>query len=199
MNNHTIIEHEITDNDNFIAGWFINNLTLCDEIIEFYKNCATKQTGKVNKIEGSVIDLKIKDSIDCSLLDNQDLTGKYAKELQTILNKYIKKYPYADKYGAFSVNEGVNVQHYKPNGGYFEWHTERINAVYPNCTRHLVFMTYLNDVEDEGETEFKHQKIKIKPKKGLTVIFPADWTFTHRGIPSKTQEKYIVTGWFNFN
>ena len=59
-------------------------------------------------------------------------------------------------------------------------------------------MTYLNDVTDGGETDFFYQRIKIPPKKGLTVIWPADWTYTHRGIPSKTQDKFIVTGWFNY-
>jgi hypothetical protein len=59
-------------------------------------------------------------------------------------------------------------------------------------------MTYLNDVTDAGETEFFYQKIKMKPEKGLTLIWPADWTFTHRGIASPTQEKTIITGWFNF-
>ena len=64
--------------------------------------------------------------------------------------------------------------------------------------RHLVFMTYLNDVEDKGETEFVLQNLKVKAEKGKTVIWPSDWTHTHRGIISPTQEKYIVTGWFSF-
>ena len=29
----------------------------------------------------------------------------------------------------------------------------------------------------------------------MTLIWPADWTFTHRGVPSPTQEKIITTGW----
>jgi len=41
-------------------------------------------------------------------------------------------------------------------------------------------------------------KIKIKPKKGLTVIWPAEWMFTHRGIASMKEVKYIVTGWYSF-
>ena len=51
---------------------------------------------------------------------------------------------------------------------------------------------------DAGETEFFHQKIKVKPQKGLTIIWPAEWTHTHRGIVSPTQTKYIMTGWYNF-
>ena len=64
-------------------------------------------------------------------------------------------------------------------------------------SRHLVFMTYLNDVKDDGQTEFYYQRLKIKPEKGLTLIWPADWTFTHRGIASNSEDKYIVTGWLN--
>jgi hypothetical protein len=59
-------------------------------------------------------------------------------------------------------------------------------------------MTYLNTIKDGGETEFLYQKIKFKPKKGLSLIWPTDFTHTHRGIPSPTEEKMIVTGWLNF-
>jgi hypothetical protein len=59
-------------------------------------------------------------------------------------------------------------------------------------------MTYLNDVHDGGETEFLHQKVIVPARKGLTLIWPADWTHVHRGIVSPTEEKYIIGGWFNF-
>ena len=62
----------------------------------------------------------------------------------------------------------------------------------------LVFMTYLNDVNIDGETEWKYQKLKVKPKTGLTVIWPPYWTHLHRGIVSKKEEKIIVTGWYSF-
>ena len=58
-------------------------------------------------------------------------------------------------------------------------------------------MTYLNDVPNGG-TEFLFQKLKVPAKKGLTLIWPTDFTHAHRGIISKTNEKYIITGWFNY-
>ena len=64
--------------------------------------------------------------------------------------------------------------------------------------RHLVWMTYLNDIEEGGETEFYYQKLKVKPRKGLTLIWPVDWTHTHRGIGATEEEKIILTGWFSF-
>ena len=59
-------------------------------------------------------------------------------------------------------------------------------------------MTYLNDGEDGG-TEFLYQKIASPAKKGLTLIWPANWTHTHRGIISSTNEKIIITGWFSLD
>jgi hypothetical protein len=59
-------------------------------------------------------------------------------------------------------------------------------------------MTYLNDIKEGGETEWFHQKLKIKPEKGLTVIWPAEWLYLHRGCVAKKETKYIITGWISF-
>ena len=79
---------------------------------------------------------------------------------------------------------------------YKNWHCER--AGLRDALRCMAFMTYLNDVSDGGGTDFKYQNITAPAKKGLTLIWPSDWTHTHKGVVSKTHEKYIVTGWFNF-
>ena len=60
-------------------------------------------------------------------------------------------------------------------------------------------MTYLNDVPKDGETEFFHYGLKIKPEKGKTIIWPAEWTHAHRGNPTTVKEKYITTGWLSFS
>ena len=103
-----------------------------------------------------------------------------------------------NSYGNWGFVQNINIQHYAPSEGFYAWHTERTGAAEPMVSRHMVFMTYLNDLDDGGQTEFYHQKLAIKPEKGLTLIWPSDWTFTHRGIPSMTQEKYITTGWINY-
>jgi hypothetical protein len=63
-----------------------------------------------------------------------------------------------------------------------------------NMDRVLVFMTYLNDVKDGG-THFKYQKVTTPAIKGLTIIWPPDWTHTHKGQISD-DKKIIATGWF---
>ena len=59
-------------------------------------------------------------------------------------------------------------------------------------------MTYLNDIDNGGETEFLHYGKKFKPKTGKTIIWPAEWTHAHKGLPVE-QEKFIITGWMGFN
>jgi hypothetical protein len=125
------------------------------------------------------------------------MTLRYEAELQKIVNLYVTKYPMSNKTAKWEV-EGINIQKYNPGGGYVDWHSERTGHYDTSMYRHLVFMTYLNDVTDDGETEFLHQTIKVQPKKGLTLIWPSDWTHFHRGIPSPTETKYIITGWFCF-
>jgi hypothetical protein len=186
-------EHTVNSLDNFIGGWYLEDTSICDNLIQYHTSSEHFEgyvgVGFVNK--------DWKDSLDCNLLD-EDLFSEYNKILQQVVNQYTNKYPYSSEFHPWSVTERINIQKYNPGGGFHGWHSERTTPVFPAATRHLVFMTYLNDVTDDGETEFWHQKLKVKPEKGLTLIWPSDWTFTHRGIVSNTQEKYIITGWFNY-
>jgi hypothetical protein len=182
----------------FIGGWFIKN-KVCDELIKFYKkNAHLHLEGKVLKQGSSdiVIDEKTKKSLDISLSSNFLVypTNLYFIELQKVLINYIQRYEYANLVRPFAVCD-YNIQYYKKNEGFRKYHSERGGL--ENSNRHLVFMTYLNDVPDGG-TEFLYQNLTVSAKKGLTVIWPSDWTHTHRGQISKNFEKYIVTGWFKF-
>jgi hypothetical protein len=192
-----MIEHNINNLNNFIAGWFIDPI-ICDRLLIYHEQNSNKSDGKIGADEGTITNKDIKNSIDSVLETNSLIMTQYFTYLQPVVDKYIEKYPWCNEHTAWKVIQNANIQQYAPNGGFYKWHCERWNKLEPQTSRHLVFMTYLNDVTDGGETEFYHQKLKIKPEKGLTLIWPADWTFTHRGVPSPTQEKYIITGWFNY-
>jgi hypothetical protein len=190
--------HFINQLNTFISGWYHSNIDFCDEIINYFHSSADKKPGMVGTFDGRiVIDSDYKDSTDLTVRD-QDFENKIKTWLQVAVEKYIEQYPYCNEYAPWSIIENINIQHYKPTQGYHGWHTERFSQNEPFGSRHLVFMAYCNTVDDGGETEFFHQKIKIKPEKGLVLFWPADWTFTHRGISSPSQDKYILTGWYNF-
>ena len=194
-----IFEYVLEAEKSFIGAWFFEDLTICDELIAHFEQDPNKVEGSVHRSSDtfSTIDKSEKDSTDIVLMLDTDIGQRYVNELQKALDMYKIKFIGSDKVAAYTV-EAVNIQKYNPHGGFKMWHQERSGALPPGGYRHLVFMTYLNDVEDKGETEFLYQKIKVKPKKGLTLIWPVDWTHTHRGIPSPTQTKYIATGWYSF-
>ena len=182
--------HNINSVKNGISGWYIDP-HLADKILQFYKSSETKE----GQSGGGYIDKSVKDSLDIRLGDPH-LFNLYEDSLIEILNLYEKEYPHSTESIPF-VATGFNIQgYYPPTGGYHRFHYEKS---YPhNVYRHLVYMTYLNDVEDGGETEFLYQNVKIKPEKGLTLVWSADWFFTHKGHTSSS-EKYIITGWFEYN
>ena len=141
-----------------------------------------------------VVDTSVKDSLEMSFPGQRplDCLEKVLLSLKAAMGLYLEDYPYAGAYGAFSITGRTNVQLYPPSGGYKTFHTESDGQGRTRRDReHLVFMTYLNDVTDAGGTEFCHQNLIVQPKKGLDLNLAGDWTFTHRGVPSPTQEKII--------
>ena len=189
--------HLINNKKDFIKGWFIKE-SLCDDLINLFES--SKKLHKPGHVS-SGLKKEVKTSTDLIInlkdVGDNKIYSQYVSTLLEVVKKYIKLFPSIgnnmDKWG---ITENIQIQRYYPGEGFYKWHSER--SSFSAVTRMLVFMTYLNDVKDNGETEWMYQKIKIKPKKGLTILWPADWMYLHRGITSNTETKYIITGWFSF-
>lgn len=96
----------------------------------------------------------------------------------------------------------INAQKYEKNkGNYGYWHSEIFPQLGENKALHrvLLFLIYLNDVEDGGETDFYYQDQSIKPKAGTMVIAPCGFTHTHRGNIPRSNDKYVLTSWVLYN
>lgn len=96
----------------------------------------------------------------------------------------------------------LNLQKYQQgSGGYHHWHSEIFprDAQCEVLHRVLLYMYYLNDVAEGGETEFFYQQRKLQPKRGTLVIAPAGFTHTHKGHVPRSGDKYIATSWVMFN
>ena len=142
------------------------------------------------------VNKKIKDSLDCPInVDEIPRLKIWHKEMHKIIDNYIRKFPILTKHEPWGYIEGLNIQYYKPGGGYPQSHCERMGRF--NRRRLIAFMTYLTNTKDAG-TEWIYLKWKSQCKKGLTLLWPVDYPYTHRGIISKTEEKMIITGWLGF-
>jgi len=120
----------------------------------------------------------------------------YYPVLDTIWKECYPKY--VEKYSALEMANisnifNMKIQKTEVGGGYHIWHYETSDV---KCTdRVLNFMIYLNDIDEGGETEFLYQSRRVKPKTGRVVIFPTNFTHTHRGNPPLEDAKYVITGW----
>lgn len=184
---------------NFIGCWDIEQNSVCDELISFFESHEEKQ--EAGKSAGGV-DPKAKNSIDITLhprdLEAKEYTAikKYLDCLFDCYKDYIEQFPFL---GSIMPNTDIgsfNIQKYLPGGHFKLPHSERTSI--QNSFRVLAWMSYLNDVDDGGTTTFTHQNIEVKPQKGKTLIWPAEWTHAHAGNIVNAGEKYIVTGWMHF-
>ena len=186
---------KLLDAPNSFIGYKTINEKVCNDLIEFFENDKyfIAREGKTT----TEVDKEIKDSWDKTLpiYCEHPTISDYTSYLQQCINGYYELFPNLNSIKFRLANE-FNIQKYPRGGGYKTWHCERMSDMSKTNARVLAFMTYLNDVKEGGETQFLLQKTAIVPKKGLTVIWPSEWTHTHRGVPAPNEEKYIATGWF---
>ena len=189
-------EYEL-DKITLMGGWFIPK-KICSDLTKFIDSQPLVD-GIMYSDKGNqeiIKDLKESKEAAVDFHNEDEPFHTYKEHLGNVLQKYIKKYSYVDKNTTFALRERYNLQKYPVGGGFKIWHYENDFTSNLNWHRGLVFMTYLNDVEDGG-TEFLYQNLTVPAIKGLTLIWPAFFTHTHKGQISKTKEKYIVTGWYN--
>jgi len=167
---------------------------ICKEIIDRFESDSNKNPGVT--IDG--VDEKMKRSTDLyiSKCSNwSDIDNYLSKKLTGAIKEYIahlsKQNIINNKVNCNFSDTGYQIQRTKKNG-YYNWHNDAID------NRYLTFIWYLNTLDPEidgGTTDFKCGKI-ITPKTGKLLLFPATWTYIHRGAQVISDNaKYICTGW----
>jgi hypothetical protein len=190
--------------ENFVGvydGYFTD--AFCDELIAHFewrdKDNATYGRDDAEKTK--------KDQA----LNLNPLTFKELTFMRTNLQGYMTEFNdtfwnvcYKDYLSQYSVLADYNkhtiytykIQRTEPAGGYHVWHCE--DGEIEHSRRTGVYILYLNDVEEGGETEFLYLSKRISPKKGRLIIFPPNYPWAHRGNPPLSGTKYILTGWTEF-
>jgi len=177
-----------------IGGWYIPP-AVCDDLIKVFKDHPKNQSPGVIGPPPLKIDLEQKESTEVAINPRCDDPSFiiYSRCLEQVLHKYEHKYPEVKNFDKFGMIESPQIQYYKPGQGYKVWHCER-DGKHNRC---LVFMTFLNTLP-RGGTHFKYQDLTVPAEKGLTLIWPTDFTHTHKGQVTKKHEKYILTGWLGY-
>ena len=181
--------------NNFIEV-YDNVLTLeqCDNIINYIDTCPNIERG----LMGMGVDVSKKDSWDIhnSFGNETDVDRMIHNALSECLKDYKIKNPELDSIGYWGLENRYNLQKYLPGGGYPQPHCEA--GFITDAQRVVVWMIYLNTVTDDGGTRFPQYDLTTDAVAGRVVLWPTSWTHFHHGVVSKTQKKYIATGWYSF-
>tara|TARA_B100001750_G_C15444697_1_gene565551 strand:+ start:569 stop:1180 length:612 start_codon:yes stop_codon:yes gene_type:complete len=185
----------------FIGCWNLENNKLCNEITNFFENNRSLQQPGAS---GMGLNPKVKKTTDIRITPKDlekkkfEIFNQYINELHKCFLDYQNQWPFLKSMIKKVDIPSFNIQKYSRGDHFSSIHSERttLNTLH----RLFAWMTYLSDVDvnDGGQTNFDHYRIKIKPEIGKTLIWPAEWTHAHTGEILKNGTKYIVTGWMHF-
>ena len=167
----------------------------CREMVRRFEACAPEQyAGRVS--HQAVLDPSVKRSTDLVMSGKshwKDLDGALFRSLVSALDALAGRHPF---FGGRFKDIGYALQRTGP-GEFYHWHID--GGSHELSHRQLVAIWYLNDVEGPGgETEFRHQAVKVTPEEGKLLLFPPFWTHEHRGAVLERGVKYIATTWVVF-
>ena len=165
--------------------------SFCEDLISRFETDNRKHPGMIGRGKVSTINK-------CTMLSlSHECNDEYMKEemilhdaLMTMVKQYEehcthhckRKFTYDRKQARIS---GFQLQRTHP-GEYYHWHSDEQDS------RQLTYIFYLNSLDD-GHTEFYNGE-RILPKQGYGLVFPATWTYIHRGVSPTHQTKYIIIG-----
>lgn len=188
---------------NFV-GIFDNSVSTeyCKKAIDFFEKsqeagfALDRQTREgVSKIEKDDTSIFLSNSINLDLHACGNLCKEFNSAVWNCYKKYVSTYQILNV-SSPHTNYQLKLQKTEVGQGYHSWHFESDGR--EDAGRLLVYSLYLNDVEEGGETEFLYYPMRVKPKEGTMLIWPAGFTHTHRGNPPISNTKYIITGWIEY-
>jgi len=168
---------------------------VCRDIIERFEASTDEQyEGRIGQVMAK--DAGIKKSTDLCVSGKphwKDVDEALFGSLAAVMGVLREKFPF---FGGAFKDMGYAVQRTCP-GEYYHWHIDGGSHSFSH--RQLVAIWYLNDVAGPGgETEFRYQQVKIRPRQGTLILFPPFWTHEHRGVTLDRGVKHLATTWVVF-
>ena len=178
------LNHYIRTYENALSADF------CAQVVEHFESEPDKQ-----KRNGKAFRAGLSES---SWLE-RDFTGLQAFNFSNVITNCLRQYK-----GIYEKDCGIRpalpnpsalapliVKRYDAGGeDRFQPHFDSLADV---ADRYMVFLWYLNDVDEGGETSFVDLGIDASPKAGKLLIFPPYWMYRHAGKPPLSGPKYILS------
>ena len=159
---------------------------LCNDLIQHFESSDTLKTRDEEKCKDTYM-----------FLYDGALRRKFGPILRDCGDEYFEFYGH-NTWRKQCQPTTMKIQKAQAGGGFTGIHWEQ-GAGQLNAPRFGAWMAYLNTVEKGGCTAFPLQdRLMVKPTRGTMVIWPAAYTHPHHSFPDLGEDKYILTGWFQY-
>ena len=177
--------------------WFDESLPrdFCAQMISAFQQMAAHQTPNGHGHQAALTDsawteLNIQPHVD------QAFMGFFFARIDEYLARYNARLPLSLPVPNRPKLEDLRIKRYSCEAEErFQPHFDAGDA---HVSRYMVFLWYLNDVAQGGETEFPDLGIKVQARAGRLLMFPPYWMFQHAGLAPVSNDKYIVSTYMLF-
>lgn len=134
--------------------------------------------------------------LDISALADDAFKGFFYKQIEDYLARYNQILGLTLPVPGSPLISDMRIKRYIAGSG--EGFQPHFDSIYEVANRYLVFLWYLNDVSEGGDTEFCDIGIKVAARTGRLVVFPPYWMYQHAGRPPVSNDKYILSMYLLF-
>jgi prolyl 4-hydroxylase len=168
---------------------------LCAKMIESFHALERFQRGN-GKGHRAGLEESAWTELDITPLTDAGFRGMLLENMHRHLHAYLQNTALTIPIPATDRTSEFIIKRYRPNTNEnFQPHFDSIGNV---SNRYLVFLWYLNDVAEGGETRFVDLDVNVAPQAGRLLMFPPYWMYQHEGRPPLSGDKYILSTYFVF-
>jgi hypothetical protein len=134
--------------------------------------------------------------LNLSPLADTGFKGFFMQQIDTYLARYNERLGLALPVPSRPRIEDLRIKRYR--AGADEKFEPHFDSMDDKANRYLVFLWYLNDVAEGGETAFLNLDRRVAARTGRLLMFPPYWMFQHAGLAPISNDKYIVSTYLLF-
>lgn len=185
------------DNLRHYVRWYDDALPreLCQGLVNGFEQMRDAQEANGRGIRAGLDDSKWTE-LNLSRFADPGMKGFFISQIDKYLARYNDDIGVGLPIPGSNLTADLVIKRYAAGGD--EGFQPHFDAIFDRCHRYLVFLWYLNDVAEGGETRFTDLDMNVQARTGRLLMFPPYWMYQHAGMPPRSNDKYILSTYLLF-
>jgi prolyl 4-hydroxylase len=185
------------DNLRHYVRWYDNALPaeMCQGLVDGFEQMRDAQEVNGRDVRAGLDNSKWTE-LNLSRFADQAMKGFFLTQIENYLDRYNKDIGLGLPIPNSPSTADLILKRYAANQN--EGFQPHFDSIYDRCHRYLVFLWYLSDVAEGGETRFTDLQMDVAARRGRLLIFPPYWMYQHAGMTPISNNKYILSTYLLF-